>query len=229
MKLSWKEIKLLVSISIFILAIMALFETIKQLLHPNITIIESHILTTIFTMILGTYASARTLIAHNTMQENLISRDHLTGLYNRHKIDELLEQTIEYSKRYKTGFAMIILDIDFFKPVNDEYGHQTGDSVLCEFANLLQTNMRANDHVGRWGGEEFLIILNNVDEDGLLKYAERLRALIETYDFSIVKHKTASFGATIYQLNEQINDLISRADNALYKAKNSGRNRVELL
>ena len=165
----------------------------------------------------------------NTQLEELVVRDHLTGLYNRTKLDEVLDHEVKRSKRYNTVFGVIMIDIDFFKKVNDTHGHQVGDTVLCEFASLIEENSRETDIVGRWGGEEFLIIVENIDKDAILKLAEKLRTYVDEYKFSIVKHKTASFGVSIYQTEDEINKIVARADIALYKAKHNGRNRVEFL
>ena len=165
----------------------------------------------------------------NRQLEELLVRDHLTGLYNRTKLDEVLEYEFKRSKRYNSVFGVIMIDIDFFKKVNDTHGHQAGDTVLIEFAKLLEENSRETDTVGRWGGEEFLIIVENIDQDSILMLAEKLRASIDAYEFSIVKHKTASFGVTIYRSEDEINKIVARADIALYKAKHNGRNRVEFL
>jgi len=165
----------------------------------------------------------------NILLEKLSVTDALTGLYNRSKLDEVLKYEFNRSKRYDSVFGVMIIDIDFFKKVNDTHGHQVGDTVLCEFANLLQKYTRETDTLGRWGGEEFLIIVENIDQDGIVTLAEKIRAMIDTYGFSVVKHKTASFGVSVYQTNDEINTIIARADEALYKAKNSGRNRVEFL
>ena len=165
----------------------------------------------------------------NELLEKLAVTDTLTGLYNRSKLDEVLKYEFKRSKRYNSIFGVILIDIDFFKKVNDTHGHQVGDTVLCEFANLLQKTSRESDTVGRWGGEEFLIIVENIDQDGIVILAEKMRTMIDTFNFSVVKHKTASFGVSIYQTNDEVNTIIARADEALYKAKNGGRNRVEFL
>ena len=165
----------------------------------------------------------------NSQLEELVVRDRLTGLYNRTKLDEVLEYEYKRSKRYNSVFGVIMIDIDFFKKVNDTHGHQVGDTVLCEFASLIEENSRETDTVGRWGGEEFLIVVENIDKEAILQLAEKLRACVDEYEFSIVKHKTASFGVTIYQSEDEINKIVARADIALYKAKHNGRNRVEFL
>jgi diguanylate cyclase (GGDEF)-like protein/PAS domain S-box-containing protein len=162
----------------------------------------------------------------NTQLKELAAKDHLTGLYNRSKIDEVLEYLIKRANRHHTAFGVIMVDIDYFKVVNDKYGHQVGDSVLCEFANLLTHASRETDIVGRWGGEEFLIVVENTNEDGIVKLAEKLRVIVEANEFAFINKKTASFGVTVYHAGDKINSLINRADKALYEAKNSGRNQV---
>lgn len=165
----------------------------------------------------------------NKQLRELASKDHLTGLYNRSKLDETLEYQLKHSKRSNTPFGLILIDIDFFKSVNDEHGHQAGDTILCEFSSLLTRYSRECDVVGRWGGEEFLIIVEDTDEKSIVVFAEKLRKTIELYQFSIVKHKTASFGATIYHPEDKPNSIVSRVDAALYEAKKSGRNKVYFL
>jgi polar amino acid transport system substrate-binding protein len=141
----------------------------------------------------------------NKQLRELASKDHLTGLYNRSKLDETLEYQFKHSKRSNTPFGLILIDIDFFKSVNDEHGHQAGDTILCEFSSLLTRYSRECDVVGRWGGEEFLIIVEDTDEKSIVVFAEKLRKTIELYQFSIVKHKTSSFGATIYHSEDKPN------------------------
>lgn len=165
----------------------------------------------------------------NKRLKNLAIKDYLTGLFNRSKLDNSLEYLIKLSKRYNNAFGVIMMDIDYFKSVNDEHGHQVGDKVLHEFAKLLTDLSRETDIVGRWGGEEFLIIIANANKEGTINLAQKIRKSIEIHDFPVVKHKTASFGVTIYHKNEKINELIGRVDKALYKAKNSGRNQVQYL
>ena len=165
----------------------------------------------------------------NKQLEVLATKDYLTGLYNRSKIDEALEYNIKRAKRYNDIFGVILIDIDYFKLVNDKHGHQVGDIVLQEFSTLLVQSSRETDTVGRWGGEEFLIIIENIDKESIINLAEKLRRTIELYEFSVIESNTASFGVSIYNPQDEINTLISRADTALYKAKNEGRNRVEFL
>ena len=120
------------------------------------------------------------------------------------------------------------MDIDHFKKVNDEYGHPIGDIILQEFSLLLNETLRKSDIVGRWGGEEFLIILPETDAEGAKEVAEHLRKRIEKFEFTAVKHKTSSFGITQYQKGSDIQSLVNKADVALYNAKNKGRNQVSV-
>lgn len=152
--------------------------------------------------------------------------DKLTQIYNRMKLDEALEQEVIRSKRSLQTFCTILVDIDHFKSVNDSNGHQMGDVVLIEVASLLKTEVRESDIVGRWGGEEFLIIATQTNREGGVKLAEKLRILIENHKFSCPEKITCSFGVASYQDGCTPSSLISRADEALYIAKRNGRNRV---
>ncbi len=162
----------------------------------------------------------------NAEIRNLSEIDHLTGMYNRRKITELYETEYARYKRYKYPLSIIIVDIDFFKKVNDEYGHNQGDITLQEIASVLKKEVRESDHVGRWGGEEFLIICPETDIDGAYTLAEKIRKTIEQYQFTNVEHKTASFGVTTCRETCTFESMINRADKALYKVKAEGRNKV---
>ncbi|MCY6369349.1 GGDEF domain-containing protein [Clostridium ganghwense] len=155
-------------------------------------------------------------------------KDGLTNIYNRRKLDEILECEYNRAKRYCREFSIILLDLDWFKSVNDTYGHNVGDKVLIETCKILKNNIRNSDMVGRWGGEEFLIICPDTTMQQALHMAERLRKAIETYKFSVVNKRTGSFGVATYKNRDTIESLINRADKGLYKAKENGRNRVEI-
>lgn len=173
--------------------------------------------------------AARTqLEAQNHLLKEQSITDPLTGLYNRLKLDEDIAHEISRVQRSKSEFSIILLDIDHFKGVNDTYGHLTGDQTLKEFSTLLKDNLRASDILGRWGGEEFLIICPDSNLEGCQKLAKQLRKKISTHPFSKVGTLTASFGVATHIPGEQANTVISRADLALYAAKHQGRNRVEL-
>ncbi len=155
--------------------------------------------------------------------------DNLTKLYNRNKLDEVLIEESNRANRFDHIFGVIIIDIDYFKSVNDIHGHQMGDTVLKEFADILKFNSRKTDTVGRWGGEEFLIICSETNLDGILSFANTLKEKISSYPFALGEQKTASFGVSVYKKDENVEDMIKRADDALYEAKENGRNKVECL
>jgi len=167
--------------------------------------------------------------AKNISLKELSIKDHLTGLYNRSKLDEVLEYNIKYYKRYKNSFGLILIDIDHFKSVNDTYGHQAGDIILKEFSNIILTCSRETDVVGRWGGEEFLIIVDNITQNNIVELSKKIRNKIENHKFSILKKMTASLGCTIFKENDNANEIIFRVDEALYKSKNNGRNCIRFL
>ncbi len=154
--------------------------------------------------------------------------DKLTGLANRFKLDTILNVEIMRTNRYNIPLTVILVDIDFFKQVNDTYGHQVGDITLQEFATLLSTNIRGTDFIGRWGGEEFLIICPNITRQEAYILAQNLRKKIQLYHFSVIGHKTASFGVSQYKEQTVLKQLFEQADEALYTAKANGRNRVEI-
>lgn len=157
--------------------------------------------------------------------EQLSVTDKLTGIYNRIRLDEVLHTEFVRFSRSATPFSVILFDIDFFKKVNDTYGHLVGDAVLRALADLVKASVRENDIFGRWGGEEFLIICAGTDSDGAGVLAEKLRNKIELYDFPEVKTITCSFG--VAEVTEKGTDnMVKNADDSLYKAKQSGRNRV---
>lgn len=159
----------------------------------------------------------------------LATFDSLTGLYNRNKINEHLQNEITLAQRYQESFGIMLLDIDDFKMVNDTYGHLVGDEVLKEFAKLLKQHIRQTDILGRWGGEEFIILVRKVDLEDTRELAEKLREIIERYNFPTLKHLTSSFGISIYQEEDTIKTLFEKVDKALYLAKNADKNRVEAI
>lgn len=163
----------------------------------------------------------------------LAATDSLTGVLNRRAFMERMEQEIQRSLRENTSLSLILTDIDYFKKVNDRYGHQTGDMVLQRFTEQLLDSSRPYDIVGRYGGEEFVICLPGANISQSMSVAERMRSKLEEMkvlppDSSKSIRITASFGTTAFLIGskEKADSLIKRADNALYKAKNEGRNRV---
>lgn len=174
----------------------------------------------------------RKLIAQQQILHAKISRiaaeDSLTGLYNRRKINELIQHEIERSERYQKGFSVIIMDIDYFKRVNDRHGHLAGDELLKTLAQILLKTIRHTDEVGRWGGEEFVVLCPETNMEGASLLADKIRQKIEHSTFNDYGKQTASFGIACYQEGDSIDSIISHADEALYMAKNAGRNRIEV-
>ncbi|KIM00361.1 hypothetical protein CCC_01516 [Paramagnetospirillum magnetotacticum MS-1] len=158
--------------------------------------------------------------------EKVSITDALTGLFNRRRLDEAFAHELDRAQRYAEPVSLIISDVDHFKSINDVHGHQTGDEVLQSIADLLRNGVRALDVVGRWGGEEFLIICPNTDLEGAVALAEKLRLTIATAVFTGTGACTASFGVAQYAESESFKDTVARADTALYRAKVEGRNRV---
>ncbi len=166
------------------------------------------------------YFRRKSKIIHNKELEYLSITDSLTGLNNRRKLDLVLNEEIKNKK-----FSIIILDIDKFKLINDEFGHLEGDDVLKKISNILKNNVNKNDVIGRWGGEEFLIICKNTTSIQAEVLALRLKNLIENNDFKI-KKITASFGISEAKRDLNLKDILANADKALYKAKQNGRNQI---
>jgi diguanylate cyclase (GGDEF)-like protein len=148
--------------------------------------------------------------------------DSLTGAYKKSYFNTLLEKILQEEKEA----VVIVLDIDDFKNINDTYGHQVGDITLKELADLINNNIRGDDIFARWGGEEFLLLLVGTNIDNALVKVEKLRAMIDGYTFADIGHMTVSFGLAKNEKNDDVHSLISRADKALYEAKDAGKNRV---
>ncbi|CAM3384298.1 GGDEF domain-containing protein [Arcobacter aquimarinus] len=159
---------------------------------------------------------------------NLTLTDYLTNLSNRKNIDSILKINENLFNRYKDKFSIILVDIDDFKKVNDTYGHLVGDKVLIEISGILKKYTRQTDIVGRWGGEEFIIICPKTNLQDASKLAEKLRKKISTHQFETVGNKTASLGVSTFKENETIIELITRVDDAMYLAKSNGKNRIEV-
>ena len=158
--------------------------------------------------------------------EKLATIDKLTSIYNRYMIDNSLAEQIEIAKRYDKHLSIIFFDIDHFKKVNDIYGHKVGDMVLRNLAELVKNKKRKSDIFGRWGGEEFILVLPETDINQAACIAETLREEIEKFHFYTVEHITCSFGATQIKKDDTLDTLMKRVDEALYRAKNEGRNKV---
>ncbi len=158
--------------------------------------------------------------------KNLSEVDTLSGLYNRRYINAKLDSEIERFKRYQTPLSVILLDIDHFKKINDTYGHDVGDMVIQKISQLLKSSIRKGDIIARWGGEEFLVVVANSNIDGAAALAGKIRAAVESCDFGFGRDVTISLGVASMNENITQDELVKKADEALYKAKEGGRNRI---
>ena len=165
--------------------------------------------------------------------KEIASRDGLTGAYNHALLIELFQKELAKQERSRGNIAFIMLDIDYFKKVNDTYGHLAGDVVLKELTQIITRNVRSSDIIGRYGGEEFGIVLTDMQLDTVYQLCERIRQSIEGNVFTIGTESlniTVSMGVYFKTAGDSINigEMIKKADEALYKAKHTGRNKVEI-
>ncbi len=171
--------------------------------------------------------SARQQLAQANRELEVLSvTDKLTALFNRVKLDRVLTAELARAHRYGSALSVVMLDIDHFKVVNDPFGHNIGDDVLVDIADTLRVSVRNSDTVGRWGGEEFLVILPSTDLEQAGAVAEKVRGRVADLKLPTVGQVTVSLGVAEYQAGDTEQQLVARADIALYAAKEGGRNRV---
>jgi diguanylate cyclase (GGDEF)-like protein len=163
--------------------------------------------------------------AVNQKMQRLAIRDGLTGLYNHAFMEEMIGDAINRSKRSRNPLALLMIDVDYFKQVNDTFGHNAGDDVLKELIQVLKSNKRSTDYLGRWGGDELLMLLTDTNLTGAANLSEKLRQLVADHLFPHCKHLTISLGAGEYQAGDSPLGFVERADAAMYRAKRGGRNR----
>lgn len=156
----------------------------------------------------------------------IASTDHLTKVNNRMKFTILAKQKIAEVQRTSTPLALLFIDLDHFKMVNDRYGHDCGDSVLRQFASAITTIIRGSDIFARWGGEEFVLLMDNCPFSVAQERAEMIRNRIQEYTFDGVGHLTCSMGLTLLRPSDDIHTFLKRADEAMYQAKTHGRYQV---
>jgi diguanylate cyclase (GGDEF)-like protein/PAS domain S-box-containing protein len=159
--------------------------------------------------------------------EYISNTDSLTSIANRKKFEEELKKEAARANRYSHPLSLSIFDLDFFKNINDTHGHKTGDLVLQKISRLVLNHIRKVDFFARWGGEEFTIIFPDLDLENTILVAEKLRTLISQYEIEPDLFVTCSFGVSEYVEDELVEEMFQRADRALYRAKELGRNRVE--
>lgn len=179
-------------------------------------------------------ALTRSLLADKQRECNELARalaheahsDALTGLFNRRKFNDLCAAEVVRSARYGTPLALIMVDIDHFKSVNDRHGHLVGDRALVDVTRVLAEQIRASDALCRWGGEEFMILAPHLELAGAVQMADKLRAAVADADFGPAGKITCSFGVATLKDSDRAVDLILRVDTCLYRAKRTGRNCV---
>ncbi len=190
-----------------------------------------------FSMIGGHISRVRKQLSDNNVElekalrtiQELATHDALTGLHNRRYLEDILSHECSQSRRSKSSLCLCIVDLDWFKSINDTYGHHCGDEVLRGFAAAAAEMVRQSDHFGRYGGEEFLGVLTGTDVAGAKIWAERLRQKTETLTFPGLPESfrtSVSIGVACFREGEDIGRAVLRADDALYRAKAAGRNRV---
>lgn len=171
-------------------------------------------------------AAIDALASVNAKLRRLATTDDLTGATNRRRLEDAVEAELARARRTGQPVALIMFDIDYFKRVNDSFGHQIGDRTLVELTHLVSLHLRSFDVLARWGGEEFIVMAPNCDCAAAMKLAERLRDLVAEYRFPEVGQITVSLGVTEFRADERFEDGLKRVDDAMYQTKNGGRNAV---
>lgn len=177
-------------------------------------------------LLLNTYARMR---QEYFFMHHAAHTDPLTALPNRRGMQVLLERNLSYAERYTEGFAVLLLDLDHFKNINDKYGHAVGDVVLCEVARRLEKSVRFGDTVARWGGEEFLVLAPKCDLQCAQDLAQRLLQEVRSRPITDQLSITVSIGVTVNNPEDALESLLHRADAAMYKAKHQGRNLAQTM
>lgn len=160
------------------------------------------------------------------MLHKLATIDSLTGIYNRHQINEELDIEMERANRYNSMFALVMFDLDYFKNINDTYGHDIGDYVLKKFSEIVSKDIREVDRFGRWGGEEFILVLPELNEEQALMVTEKLRKDFAAFEFKDIPKVTVSAGITICHADDSKKEMLKRVDDAMYQAKKAGRDTI---
>ena len=181
----------------------------------------------IYTQSCAMQHAQQTQKANDRLQKMAI-QDGLTGTFNHVFMQQLIGDAINRSRRSSSPLALLMIDVDSFKQINDTFGHNMGDEVLVRLTRLLQRNKRSTDYLGRWGGDELVLLLTDTDLEGANNVGEKLRGLVESYVFPFGKRLTISLGASDYQSGDSPASFIARADAAMYRDKRGGRNRLEV-
>ncbi len=174
------------------------------------------------------YAYQNKIEIKNRSLSKLINIDHLTKVNNRKSIETILRKEFNRAKRYKHPLSLILLDIDDFKKINDNHGHNMGDKVLKEFAKIVSSTVRESDFIGRWGGEEFILVATETDLKDATHLAEKIRKEVSKFSFSSLEKVSCSIGIAQLKDQENADIFVNQADLAMYDAKNSGKDRITL-
>lgn len=204
---------------------------INNYIQSNVFLILSIVSVSLWfalSMWLDTMKSMKDLDTKNVELEQLALRDQLTGLANRHFFDYDIEFLVASSKRNKSPMGMLLIDLDRFKLVNDIHGHDVGDAVLKQTAEIIAHSLRASDRAYRWGGEEFLVVLPDTDREGMAIIAEKINQNFRSSLFEVIGSITVSIGGAEYESDEEIELWFKRVDLSLYKAKQTGRDRYNI-
>ena len=168
--------------------------------------------------------SRRAVFMSQQRLHHLAITDELTGTYNRNHLNSVFQKELDKTVATDKTFAILMVDLDHFKNINDTFGHAKGDQVLQKVAEVLLESISYYDTLVRWGGEEFVIIVIDVDEKGMIKYCEKINKIVEENNSEVDLSVTVSIGATLFKKQDTQDSMISRADRALYQAKEKGRN-----
>jgi len=159
---------------------------------------------------------------------DISTKDHLTKIFNRKKFDEIFYEEITQANNINKQLSLVLIDIDFFKKINDNYGHNAGDNTLVQLVTIIKQYIRKSDIFSRWGGEEFVILAPKATKENIAIKIEQIRKAIESYSFNCVGQVTCSFGITDYIENDTESAMFKRVDKALYNSKENGRNRITI-
>ena len=169
---------------------------------------------------------AKELELKNISLSERVSIDNLTGIKNRYYFDERIKEEVDLAKRQKVSFSLLLFDLDHFKLVNDNFGHDIGDKVLKRVTDAVSKIIRSYDIFARWGGEEFVVLMPNTTEAEAVPAAEKIRKTVEDISHPDIEKITISIGIAIWEVDDDVDQIFVKADKALYTAKNQGRNRV---
>ncbi len=179
---------------------------------------------------IATFSNITKIALKNKTDQYNATHDNLTGIYNRYKLNDLLPSHFSpMMNREKPSFAFIMFDIDHFKEINDTHGHLIGDQVLKQLTSIIKANIRGNDIFVRWGGDEFILVIEDISPGKAKKIAENLCQAIEQSIFNKVGQLTCSFGVSMCRDDDTLSKMVSRVDKAMYEAKKNGRNQIAYL